>query len=142
MKIMKNNYCVWNRMIQPSGIAMLIVTAVLLACIGLYGTLNYLGRLRQREVGIRLAMGALRGQIAMRFLLQGMRVTLAGCIAGLLLSVAAGRMIGGMLYGISSLDRSTYVAVSLLTLTVAAIASLLPAWRAARVEPVQILREE
>jgi putative ABC transport system permease protein len=118
------------------------VTAVLLACIGLYGTLNYLGRLRQREVGIRLAMGALRGQIAMRFLLQGMRVTLAGCIAGLLLSVAAGRMIAGMLYGISSLDRSTYVAVSLLIVTVAAIASLLPAWRAARVEPVQILREE
>lgn len=118
------------------------ITAVALACIGLYGTLNYLGRLRQREVGIRLAMGALRGQIVLRFLLQGMRVTLAGCVAGLLLSVAAGHLIADMLYGISSLDRSTYVAVSVLILSVAAIASFLPAWRAARVEPVQILREE
>ena len=118
------------------------ITAVALACIGLYGTLNYLGRLRQREVGIRLAMGALRGQIVLRFLLQGMRVTLAGCVAGLLLSVAAGHLIADMLYGISSLDGSTYVAVSVLILSVAAIASFLPAWRAARVEPVQILREE
>src|ERR1700721_81729 len=71
------------------------VTAVLLACIGLYGTLNYLGRLRQREVGIRLAMGALRGQIAMRFLLQGMRVTLGGCFAGLLSRFPDARLTGG-----------------------------------------------
>jgi putative ABC transport system permease protein len=118
------------------------VSAVSLACIGLYGTLNYLGRMRQREVGVRLALGALRGQILMRFLLQGLRVTLAGCIAGLALSVAGGRLLAGMLYGVSTIDPATWLTVAGLILFVATLASLFPAWRAARVEPVQVLRQE
>ncbi|HSY03979.1 MAG TPA: ABC transporter permease [Acidobacteriaceae bacterium] len=117
-------------------------SAVSLACIGLYGTLNYLGRMRQREVGVRLALGALRGQIVMRFLLQGLRVSLAGCIAGLALSVAGGRLLAGMLYGVSPIDPATWLAVAALILLVATLASLFPAWRAARVEPVQVLRQE
>ena len=63
-------------------------TAVSLACIGLYGTLSYLGRLRQREVGVRLALGALRSQIVARFLVQGLRVAIFGCLAGLALGLA------------------------------------------------------
>jgi putative ABC transport system permease protein len=118
------------------------VSAVSLACIGLYGTLNYLGRMRRREVGVRLALGALRSQILMRFLLQGLRVTLAGCIAGLALSGFAGRLLAGMLYGVSPIDPATWLAVAGLILFVATLASLLPAWRAARVEPVQVLRQE
>jgi putative ABC transport system permease protein len=118
------------------------VSAVLLACIGLYGTLNYLGRMRQREVGVRLALGALRGQILMRFLLQGLRVTLLGCVAGLALSVGGVRLIAGMLYGVSPIDPATWVAVVGIILLVATLASLFPAWRAARVEPVQVLRQE
>lgn len=117
-------------------------SAVSLACIGLYGTLNYLGRMRQREVGVRLALGALRGQIVMRFLLQGLRVSLAGCIAGLALSVAGGRLLAGMLYGVSPIDPATWLAVAALILLVATLASLFPAWRAARVEPVHVLRQE
>jgi putative ABC transport system permease protein len=117
-------------------------SAVSLACIGLYGTLNYLGRMRQREVGVRLALGALRGQILLHFLLQGLRVTIAGCMAGLVLSAATGRLLAGMLYGVSPLDARTYCAVFVLILLVATLASLVPAWRAARVEPVQILRQE
>ncbi len=58
-------------------------TAILLACIGLYGTLSYLGRLRQREVGVRLALGAMRNQIVARFLMQGLRAAVIGCAAGL-----------------------------------------------------------
>jgi putative ABC transport system permease protein len=76
------------------------VTAISLVCIGLYGTISYVGRMRRREVGLRLALGALPGQIIRRFLLQGLRVTVAGCAAGLLLAVGMSRLLTGMLYGI------------------------------------------
>lgn len=117
-------------------------TAVLLACIGLYGTLSYLGRLRQREVGVRLALGAMRNQIVARFLFQGLRAAVIGCAAGLALGVGLSHFIGSMLYGVSALDPATYVSVVCLILLIAACASLIPALRAARVEPVQVLREE
>jgi ABC-type lipoprotein release transport system permease subunit len=118
------------------------VTAVSLVSLGLYGTISYLVRVRQREVGLRLALGALPRQIAARFLLQGLRVTAIGCAAGLLLGVGLGRWLMGMLYGVSPLDPVTYAGVLLLILLVAAVASLVPAMRAARVEPTQVLREE
>jgi len=117
-------------------------TAILLACIGLYGTLSYLGRLRQREVGVRLALGAMRNQIVASFLLQALRVAAVGCAAGLALGLGLSHFIGSMLYGVSALDPATYGSVVCLILLVAACASLVPALRAARVEPVQVLREE
>ncbi|HKV76860.1 MAG TPA: ABC transporter permease [Candidatus Sulfotelmatobacter sp.] len=117
-------------------------SAVFLACIGIYGTLNYLGRLRQREVGMRLALGALPRQIVTRFVMQGLRVTGIGCTAGLVLSLIATRLIDSMLYGVSALDPATYGSVLLLILVVATAASLIPAWRASRIELVQVLREE
>ena len=117
-------------------------TAVLLACIGLYGTLSYMGRQRQREVGVRLALGAMRNQIVSRFLFQGLRVTAVGCAAGLALGLVLSRFLGGMLYGITKLDPVTYASVVILILLVAALASLIPSLRAARVEPIQVLREE
>jgi predicted permease len=117
-------------------------SAVLLACVGIYGTLNYLARLRQREVGMRLALGALRHQILMRFLLQGLRVASIGCAAGLMLSLVATRLIDSMLYGVSALDPITYGGVMVLILLVATTAALVPAWRASRVELLQVLREE
>lgn len=123
-------------------LALFAGSAVMLACIGLYGTLNYLGRLRQREVGMRLALGALRRQIVLRFLAQGLRVTLAGCAAGLVLSIGAAHFLESMLYGVSTLDPKTYTGVLLLVLVVATTASLVPAWRAAKIDPIRILREE
>jgi putative ABC transport system permease protein len=123
-------------------LAIFAATAVSLASIGLYGTLSYLGRMRQREVGVRLALGAARSRIVTHFLLQGLRVTLIGCLAGLALSLASGRLLAGMLYGVSPVDPITYIAVLVLILAVATAASLFPAWRAARVDPVQILRQE
>jgi putative ABC transport system permease protein len=123
-------------------LALFAATAVTLASIGLYGTLNYLGRMRRREVGVRLALGAARGRIVSLFLIQGIRVTVIACIAGLALSLATDRLIAGMLYGISPLDPATYAGVLALILLVATTACLLPAWRAARVEPVQVLRQE
>ena len=123
-------------------LSLFALTAIALVSIGLYGTISYLGRTRRREVGLRLALGALPRQIVGRFLLQGLRVTLAGCVTGLLLGAALSRLLAGMLYGVSPLDPSTYLGVLLLTLLIAGLASLLPAMRAARVHPTETLREE
>jgi len=117
-------------------------TAIRLACIGLYGTLRYLGRLRKREVSLRLALDAMRNQIVARSLFQGLRVAVVGCVGGLALGMGPSHFIGSMLYGVSTLDPATYGGVILLILLVAGCASLVPALRAARVEPVQVLREE
>jgi putative ABC transport system permease protein len=123
-------------------LSLFALTAVLLACIGLYGTLSYLGRLRQREVGLRLALGALRGNIIARFLWQGLRAAGLGCAAGLALAFGFTRFLTSMLYGVSAVDPATYSGVVVFILLVAAAASLAPAVRAARVEPVKVLREE
>lgn len=117
-------------------------SAVFLAGIGLYGMLTYIGRVRRREVGLRLALGAVPGQIVRRFLLQGLRVTVLGCVAGLALSLVADRLLQGMLYGVSVADPVTYIAVLFLILSVATGAAILPAWRAARVDPMHVLRQE
>jgi putative ABC transport system permease protein len=118
------------------------ITAVTLACVGLYGTLSYLVNTRQREVGLRLALGALRGQIVKRFLGQGLAVAMLATLAGLGLSLVSTRMLAGMLYGVSPTDPFTLAAVIGLTLAVAAVASLIPAIRAALVEPMKVLRED
>jgi putative ABC transport system permease protein len=118
------------------------LAAVSLACIGLYGTLSYLGRLRRREVGVRLALGALRGRIVAQFLVQGLRVTALGCVAGILLGMAGARLLQGMLYGVTALDVPTYAGTVAVIGTVAALALLVPAVRAARVEPAQVLRQD
>jgi putative ABC transport system permease protein len=117
-------------------------TALSLACIGLYGTLSYTVNVRQREVGLRLALGALRGQIVRQFLWQGLGVCIAGCVVGWALASASTRVLVGLLYGVSPTDFPTLSGVILLVLMVAAIASLVPAARAARVEPMQVLRDE
>jgi putative ABC transport system permease protein len=117
-------------------------TALSLACIGLYGTLSYNVNLRLREVGLRLALGALPGQIVKRFLWQGLMVCLVGCFVGFALAVASTRVLAGLLYGVSPTDFPTLLSVILLVLMVAVAASLVPSLRASRVEPMQVLREE
>ncbi|MGC1415216.1 MAG: ABC transporter permease [Candidatus Acidiferrum sp.] len=118
------------------------VTALSLACIGLYGTLSYNVNIRQREVGLRLALGALRGQIVQQFLWQGLAVCLVGCAAGFALAAASSRVLAGLLYGVSPTDVPTLSGVILLVLFVAAAASFIPAFRASRVDPMQVLRDE
>jgi putative ABC transport system permease protein len=123
-------------------LAFFAATAVSLACVGLYGTLSYSVNMRRREVGLRLALGALQGQIVKQFLLQGLGVSFLGCLAGSVLAAAFARVLSGMLYGVSPTDITTLSAVVLVVLLVAAVASLSPAIRAASVEPMQVLREE
>jgi putative ABC transport system permease protein len=118
------------------------VTAISLACVGLYGTLSYSVTVRQREMGLRLALGALRAQIIRQFLFQGLGVTALGCAVGGALAAGFGRVLSGVLYGVSATDALTLSSVIVLVLAVAAAASLIPAIRAARVEPMQVLRNE
>ncbi len=117
-------------------------TAIALACLGLYGTLSYLVTVRRREVGLRLALGAQRVQVAGRFLFQGLRVCVVGCAFGVILAAASGRVLAGMLYGISSLDPATLLGVVAMVLLVASFAALLPAVRAANTDPMHVLRDE
>jgi putative ABC transport system permease protein len=118
------------------------LTAVLLACVGLYGTISYLVNVRRREVGLRLALGAMRGRIVRQFLSQGVRISVLGCVAGSILAVASGQLISGMLYGVSTTDAATLSGVGVIVLAVSILASLLPALRASRLDPMQVLRDE
>ena len=95
-------------------------TALSLACIGLYGTLSYCVNVRQREVGLRLASGVLRGQIVQQFLWQGLVVCLFGCATGFALAAASSHVLAGLLYGVSPTDIPTLSGVVLLVLVVAA----------------------
>jgi len=122
-------------------LAFFAATAVLLACVGLYGTLSYLVSIRQREIGLRLALGALPPQIARQFLAQGLRTALIGCAAGVGMTIAMARLIAGMLFGVSPSDPLTLGAVVALVATVSIAASLLPAIRASRLDPMDVLRE-
>jgi hypothetical protein len=118
------------------------VTAISLAAIGLYGTLSYFVHMRRREIGLRMALGARQGEVATSFVRQALRVSLAGCVAGLTLAAVLGRALAGMLYGVSPLDAVTFSGVLLLVLGAAVLASVWPAVRAARVDPMQALRIE
>jgi predicted permease len=123
-------------------LAFFAATAISLACVGLYGTLSYSLTLRRREVGLRLALGAARGEILKRVLLEGAGVAALGCIAGCVLALAFARTLAGMLYGVTPYDPVTLAIVIALVLVVAFVASLIPAVRASHVEPMQVLREE
>lgn len=118
------------------------LAAVSLVSVGIYGTFSYLVKLRQREVGLRLALGARRGQILRQFLSQGARVALLGCAGGVVVAAGCARLLSGMLYGVAPGDITTFVLVIGLVLVVSTLASLIPAVRAACVDPMQVLREE
>jgi putative ABC transport system permease protein len=123
-------------------LALFAMTAVALVSIGIYGTISYMGRIRKREIGLRLALGAMPGQIVTRFLVQSLRVAGLGCVVGIVLGLGMSRLLQGMLYGVSSADVATYGGVIALILFVTALAALIPAIRAANVEPTRVLREE
>ena len=118
------------------------LTAISLAAIGLYGTLSYLVALGNREIGLRMALGALPSEIRTRFLIQGVGISLLGCIAGLAIAAVFSRLLAGMLYDVSHLDALTYIAVGIGVLAIAAAASTLPATRAAPLDAMEILRHE
>src|SRR5262249_38007620 len=123
-------------------LAFFAVTAVSLASVGLYGTLSYSVDLRRREVGLRLALGAMRATIVRQFLAHGLGVALIGCLAGLGLGAAFTRILGGILFGFPAPDPPPWTAVISIMLAVASCASLVPSIRASRIDPMRTLRDE
>ena len=116
--------------------------ALLLAAVGLYGVLAYSVTRRRKEIGLRIALGARVTHIVQLIAGQGVRLVAIGLGLGLLGALAAGRAIKSLLYGVSSADPMVLLAVAVVLLVVAGLASLIPARRAARVDPMLILRSE
>jgi predicted permease len=116
--------------------------SLLLAAVGLFGVLSYIVAQRTGEIGIRMALGAPRAQVMRRILFDGMRPAIIGLVLGLLASIEASRLLRDMLYETRNLDPIVFAAVAATLLIVAAVACLMPAWRASRIDPMQALRSE
>jgi predicted permease len=116
--------------------------ALVLCTIGIYSVLAYSVRRRMREIGVRLALGASMRDVAGLVVLQGMKPTLAGVGIGMVAALAMGRVASSLIYGISARDTGTFVAVTVLLVVVSFAASVVPAIRATRVDPLAVLREE
>jgi putative ABC transport system permease protein len=128
--------------LRTSALALFAGTALGLACLGIYGTLSYVVSLRRREVGLRVALGAQQRNIVAQFLAKALGVVAVACVIGIVVALASARFISGMLFEVSPGDPATLGGVVALVVAVAALAALLPAWRASRVEPMRVLREE
>ena len=133
-------------MVRPRVYAVLLgifaIVAVTLAAIGIYGVVSYAVAQSTREIGIRVALGAERRSVVGLIVKQGMAVTGAGTVVGLLLAVAVSRLLQGMVFGLTPLDGPTYVVVALFFSAIAFLASYLPARRALFVDPLVALRQE
>jgi len=114
--------------------------ALLLAGVGIYGVLAYTVRQRVREIGIRMALGAPAGEVRRMVVAEGLKPTLVGIVLGLTGAAALGRTMATLVYGISSRDLATFAAVPVVLAVVAIVASLVPAYRATRVDPTIALR--
>ena len=131
-----------NAGLSASLVLAFAVLSLLLASVGLYGVLSYLTTQRTGEIGVRMALGAQRGQVLRLMLGDGLRPALYGLVLGLAASAGAVRLIQSMLYGTRPLDPAIFAAVAATLLVVAALACLVPAWRASRIDPMQALRIE
>ena len=118
------------------------LVALLLAAVGLYGVLSGSMAERTREIGVRMALGASRGDILTLALRDGMRLTAFGLMIGLCGALAASRGIASLLFGISALDPASWLSMLALLTAVAALACWVPAWRGASVDPATTLRAD
>jgi ABC-type antimicrobial peptide transport system permease subunit len=116
--------------------------AALLAGVGIYGVLAYSVRQRFREIGIRFTLGAQMPEVLRMVIIDGIKPTLVGVLLGAAGAVALGRVLASLVYGVSTKDVPTLLVVSMLLLMVALAASLVPAYWATRVDPIEILRDE
>jgi putative ABC transport system permease protein len=116
--------------------------AMVLACIGVYGVLAYAVAQRTREIGVRIAIGARPLDVTRMIVTRGLRLGMLGLIAGLGLALALGRLLETLLYGVKPVAPTIYIATGATMLVIALLACIIPAQRAARVDPVVALRDE
>jgi putative ABC transport system permease protein len=119
---------------------MLAGLALVLAAVGIYGVLSYLVNQRTREIGVRLALGATRGEVVRLILRQGLSPVGLGVVLGVAGAVGLTRLISSLLFGVEALDATVFVLAPVGLLSVALVAMWLPARRAARVDPMVALR--
>jgi putative ABC transport system permease protein len=115
---------------------------LLLAAIGLYGVIAFSVGRRTREIGVRVALGAQRGDVLGMVVGEGMRLAVIGVVIGVVLAVGATRLIAAFLFDVSPLDAITFTAMAALFVGVALVASYLPARRAAATDPLTALRSD
>ena len=115
---------------------------LLISTVGIYGVISFSVARQTKDIGIRVALGARRGQVLGMVLRQGLTLTLAGSAIGLAAAMALSRITASLLYGVSPTDTLTFAAVPAALLTIAAVACLVPARRAARLDPIRALRCE
>lgn len=116
--------------------------AIILAGVGIYGLMSYWVSQRTYEIGLRVAIGATRLRIVRMVLMQGLRVSAYGIVAGIVTASLLTRFLASMLYGVQETDTLTFALVTSLVLGVAVLATAYPAWRAARIDPIKSLRGE
>lgn len=116
--------------------------ALLLAAIGIYSVLSYSVKRRVQEIGIRLALGARIGDVLRMVVVEGMKPTLLGVVVGIIGAFALGRVLSSLIYGVKSTDPATFLAVAAVLSMVALFASIIPAYRAAKVDPMVAVRYE
>jgi putative ABC transport system permease protein len=118
------------------------VFALILAVVGVYGVISHLVSQGRRDIGVRIALGAERSRIVLMVMRQGLELTIAGVVLGLLGAWALTRVMESLLFGISTTDAATFASVPVILTATALLASYLPARRAMRVDPVVALRDE
>ena len=114
--------------------------AVLLTSLGTYGLVSCAARQGTHEIGIRIAVGANRADVVRRFLQRGLLLGGFGALCGFALSLGVTRLLGGILYGVSATDAVSFTAAFAAVLIAVFAASLVPAWRASRIDPIAALR--
>jgi putative ABC transport system permease protein len=118
------------------------ITALALAALGIYGLVASTVSQRTSEIGLRMALGARATNVAWMFVSQGMRLTFFGIVVGVVVALLSGRFLASLLFGVAAADPATFFVVASFLATVAVLASYLPARRAARINPLEALRNE
>lgn len=120
----------------------LALAGIVMAVVGLYASLAHLVELRQREIGIRLALGAMQSQVVRMILTRASLIVAVGLLGGIASAAVAGRALRTQLFGVQLTDTATWIGVLGLVLIASTVSAWFPAGRAARIEPAVALRNE